>query len=270
MSYGDYYSGFVKQRQVFFVYNSKGYVITCSSLLAYYDDYAEVFDDIVQSFEIVSKIPTPVQNIPPTASISASPTTIFEGGSVSLNAFGSFDPDGRIISYEWNFGEGETGSGGITSHTYTSSGSYSLLLTVTDDKDATATSTIRITVKSEEPTPTTPPTKTPTPSPTPAKNKGSIDVSTNPSGAKVHLDGKYIGVTPVTIDVPFGSHTVKLTKGGYCDHEERVTVSSDDVTLTITKDLENVWWIDPRVIVSIIVTIFASIIGAYLFKNKPK
>nr|QNO49516.1 hypothetical protein FBKNMHLG_00035 [Methanosarcinales archaeon ANME-2c ERB4] len=169
-------------RLVVFVYNGKVYTILCASQVNVdYFDYAEVFDDMVESFEIVSKPPTPVQNIPPAASISATPTTIFEGSSVSLTALRSSDSDGEIISYDWNFGDGKTGYGKTTLHTYTSSGIYAVLLTVTDDKGATDTETISITVKPKEPTPTPTPTITftsrhtiitpsPTVPPTPGNN----------------------------------------------------------------------------------------------------
>jgi PKD repeat protein len=49
----------------------------------------------------------------------------------------SYDPDGSIASYDWDFGDGNTGSGVTTSHTYAVGGSYTVVLTVTDDEGAT-------------------------------------------------------------------------------------------------------------------------------------
>ncbi|GAG84872.1 unnamed protein product, partial [marine sediment metagenome] len=39
-----------------------------------------------------------------------------------FNASNSFDLDGNITDYSWDFGDGTTGSGEITIHTYTSNG----------------------------------------------------------------------------------------------------------------------------------------------------
>nr|MCR5853198.1 PKD domain-containing protein [Methanophagales archaeon] len=44
-----------------------------------------------------------------------------------------YDPDGTIVSYEWDFGDGSTASGAEVSHSYTSATSYKVTLTVTDD-----------------------------------------------------------------------------------------------------------------------------------------
>ena len=63
------------------------------------------------------------------------------------------------------------------------------------------------------------------------KQKGSIYATSNPSGAKVYLDGTYKGTSPITIpNVPVGSHTVKYTKSGYDDCSKAVTVNADQQT----------------------------------------
>src|SRR3989454_5777335 len=49
-------------------------------------------------------------------------------------------------SYAWNFGDGSTGSGAITSHSYSSVGQYSVTVTVTDSTGKTATSSQSVTV----------------------------------------------------------------------------------------------------------------------------
>ena len=60
---------------------------------------------------------------------------------MSFDASGSSDSDGHITSYQWAFGDGNTGSGVITSHTYTtaSSQSYYATLTVIDNRAEQAT-----------------------------------------------------------------------------------------------------------------------------------
>jgi len=55
----------------------------------------------------------------------------------SYDASGSLDPDGSIVSYGWDFGDGSTGTGVTPTHTYAVEGSYTVTLTVTDDAGAT-------------------------------------------------------------------------------------------------------------------------------------
>ena len=59
---------------------------------------------------------------------------------VAFNGSESTDDDGEIVSYFWNFGDGNTGSGESTTHTYTSQGLYNVELTVTDNRAAQTTS----------------------------------------------------------------------------------------------------------------------------------
>jgi PKD repeat protein len=55
------------------------------------------------------------------------------GDKVSLSGKGSFDPDGEIIKYTWNFGDGSLDSSGMdVNHTYGSPGNYTVTLNVDD------------------------------------------------------------------------------------------------------------------------------------------
>ena len=85
--------------------------------------------------------PPPV-NQPPTASFTFNVTDLM----VSFNAGASSDPDGSIVSYAWNFGDGTNGSGVTTSRTYAAAGTYNVTLTVTDNEGATGTLTQSVTV----------------------------------------------------------------------------------------------------------------------------
>ncbi|MFB3850666.1 MAG: Ig-like domain-containing protein [Acidobacteriota bacterium] len=49
-------------------------------------------------------------------------------------------------TYAWDFGDGQTGTGNVTSHTYTTAGTYTATVTVTDNTAATATASVTITV----------------------------------------------------------------------------------------------------------------------------
>jgi PKD repeat protein len=85
-------------------------------------------------------------NQPPVASVSAHPSPAGTGVPITFSAAGSFDPDGSIASYAWNFGDGTTGSGASTSKSYSTAGTYTVTLTVTDNGGASATATVTVTV----------------------------------------------------------------------------------------------------------------------------
>lgn len=58
----------------------------------------------------------------------------------------SKDPDGIIVQYLWNFGDGTTGRGPQFNHEYARLGEYTVQLTVVDDEGKTATSSKKIVV----------------------------------------------------------------------------------------------------------------------------
>jgi len=88
----------------------------------------------------------PPLNQSPLASFTAIPTSGVVPLEVSFDASGSHDPDGNILSYEWDFKDGNAGGGEIVNHTFSFAGNYNVRLTVTDDKGATDSTTKTITV----------------------------------------------------------------------------------------------------------------------------
>jgi uncharacterized repeat protein (TIGR01451 family) len=85
-------------------------------------------------------------NDPPIADPNG-PYTDTVGQPVQFDGSGSLDPDGTIISYDWDFGDGNTGTGVTPTHTYVSIGTYTVTLTVTDDDGATDTATTTATTR---------------------------------------------------------------------------------------------------------------------------
>ncbi len=69
--------------------------------------------------------------------------------TVKLDASRSRSLGPKIVSYEWDFGDGTTGTGKIVEHSYSSAGSYNVTLTITDDYGKTDSKTISHTIKSE-------------------------------------------------------------------------------------------------------------------------
>lgn len=73
--------------------------------------------------------------------------TVGVGTTVTFNASASQDPDGTIVSYFWDFGDGSNGTGVTTTHAYTELGTYIVTLTVRDAAGNSDTDTMTVTVK---------------------------------------------------------------------------------------------------------------------------
>lgn len=76
-----------------------------------------------------------VVNKPPTADFTL-PANGNINEAVSFDASVSEDEDGTITSYEWDFGNGQTGTGQTTSQTFTQAQTYNVTLKVTDNEGA--------------------------------------------------------------------------------------------------------------------------------------
>jgi hypothetical protein len=85
------------------------------------------------------------ENLQPVAdageSYSGSP-----GQTIRFDGSGSYDPNGIIASYSWNFGDGYNGSGIRPTHSYSNEGTYVITLTVTDNNGLTDTDTTTATI----------------------------------------------------------------------------------------------------------------------------
>jgi len=86
----------------------------------------------------------PVANQPPVADFecrapktSFTPPILFLESEIKFDAELSYDPDGSIVGFSWDFGDGTTSTEEwVTYHTYHSTGTHTVTLTVTDDEDA--------------------------------------------------------------------------------------------------------------------------------------
>ena len=179
----------------------------------------------------------PVPNIPPVAN-AGGPYSGEEGQNVAFDGSGSYDTDGYIVSYEWDFGDGSTGSGVSTEHSYSSDGTYNATLTVRDDKNATDTDTTTVEV---------------------TQNFIHIDgVSVTAAGTKIGGTTYVTATAAVTILDSSNNPVEGATVSGYwngstsdtdsavTDGTGTVTVNSDEVicpkkgTLTFTFTVNNV------------------------------
>lgn len=85
-------------------------------------------------------------NQPPRAIITANPISGNAPLNVQFTGSQSFDPDGTIISYLWNFGDATTSTQQNPSHVFLNPGAYTTTLTVADNQGATNTASVTITV----------------------------------------------------------------------------------------------------------------------------
>ena len=102
----------------------------------------------------VAKLNDESANLPPTAD-AGGPYTVDEGSSVMLSASGSSDPDGSIVSYEWDLdddGQYDDATGVTTSFSRTLDAIYTVGVKVTDDDDDFDTDSTTITVNNVAPT----------------------------------------------------------------------------------------------------------------------
>ena len=90
---------------------------------------------------------------PPTAGIS-NPGTVTVGQSASFSAGASIKGDGGISSYEWDFGDGGSGTGPSPSHTFATPGTFTVELTVEDDGGFASSIEREVTVTMPHPSPT--------------------------------------------------------------------------------------------------------------------
>lgn len=93
-----------------------------------------------QATDTVKVIVANTINDLPFVTFTIEPEISLAPATVLLDASGSYDPDGKIIAYVWNFGD-ETGritDSPKTTHTYTLAGEYTVTLTVQDSRGGTA------------------------------------------------------------------------------------------------------------------------------------
>ncbi len=73
------------------------------------------------------------------------------GEVIKFNSDGSTDPDGTIISYYWEYGDGNTSNVNNPKYAYINSGIYTVSLMVIDNKQSNHTSNTSVTVLENQP-----------------------------------------------------------------------------------------------------------------------
>jgi hypothetical protein len=110
-------------------------------------------DGINQAFDESDEVFTLAFNLPPIADADG-PYSGDVGESIQLDGTGSYDPDGQIVSYEWdldNDGQYDDATDAITSHSWPYRGVYTIGLKVTDDYGETDTDSASVRITGPDP-----------------------------------------------------------------------------------------------------------------------
>jgi len=107
------------------------------------------FDKKYLAFTTLVQLPP---NIPPIARIRKPVSALVESESSRLLAMTSIDPDGEMVLYEWDFGDGdsETAITWTVRHVFEKPGDYTVRLTVIDNRGSTASTTLVVRVLSTD------------------------------------------------------------------------------------------------------------------------
>jgi PKD repeat protein len=162
----------------------------------------------------------PPPNQAPTANANG-PYNAQVGDTINFSGAGSSDPDGTIVAYDWDFGDGSTGTGANPTHAYGAAGTFTVTLTVTDDGSPALTGTAITTATiTDAPPPNQAPTADPN-GPYSAQVGDTINFngsgSSDPDGALVAYDWDFgdgstgTGANPTHTYGAAGTFTVTLT-----------------------------------------------------------
>ncbi|MFC1803221.1 ABC transporter substrate-binding protein, partial [Thermoproteota archaeon] len=127
--------------------------------------------------------PPPEPNKLPVALAWSSETLEEIGTKLTFSATDSYDSDGNIVTYEWNFGDGTTATGEVVTHEYEVDGDYIVTLMVEDDEGEKTTNhdnLIFINIIGEKTFPTMD---------SPPIAKVAVDADILTVGEKIELDG---------------------------------------------------------------------------------
>ncbi|AYK08059.1 collagenase [Brevibacillus laterosporus] len=125
------------------------------TVTAYFVNY-KITKDGRFSYDVVfhGKLPkgSDSGNLAPEVEING-PYTGVVAESVSFSSKGTRDKDGKIMSYQWDFGDGQTSQEENPTHVYAEAGTYEISLQVTDDakQKVTKKTTVTISEKANKP-----------------------------------------------------------------------------------------------------------------------
>jgi len=105
-----------------------------------------VLDEQGASSTAELEISVAVANAAPIVSFSHAPTTPIPGEVVRFDATATYDPDGAVTSYAWDFADGGTADGMTAEHVFATPGTYTVTLIACDNQGHSARNSYEITV----------------------------------------------------------------------------------------------------------------------------
>jgi hypothetical protein len=99
----------------------------------------------------LAQYPIVVRNRHPVPIIYVSPTDFIVNRTVTFSSIDSFDYDGEILKYDWEFGDGGKAIGSVVDHVFITARDYLVRLTVTDNYGASEIVTKNIFINNHHP-----------------------------------------------------------------------------------------------------------------------
>ena len=104
-----------------------------------WETYRVTVDSVeaLSGYDVLALLADPVEiaveseTAAPVAAVDG-PYAALENESITMSGAGSTDPDGDALTYDWTFGDGQTGTGVSVAHDYETGGTYQIRLVVTD------------------------------------------------------------------------------------------------------------------------------------------
>jgi len=90
----------------------------------------------------------PKTNRPPILALDVLPREGYAPLDVVFDASGSLDPEGKALTIQWDFDDGEVATGATATHSYRSAGKYQVRVTVADPEGESASASVPIVVRS--------------------------------------------------------------------------------------------------------------------------
>jgi hypothetical protein len=112
----------------------------------YTSDFSTAISDVPSGRSRVDIYFKPESGLPPVAILNASKTVVAVNHTIDFDASGSYDPDGSILAYIFDFGDGTFKGGSEHTHYYSTPGTYGVILTVRDNNNLVAYAYKNITV----------------------------------------------------------------------------------------------------------------------------
>lgn len=173
----------------------------------------------------------------PVANVDANVTSGDVPATIVFSSNGSYDPDGSIASYSWDFDDGTTSSEPNPTHTYQIAGDFVVTLTVTDDSGETSHNSIFLKIQFPNQPPIAVASANPTDGTAPLDVVFSASGSYDPDGSigNIHWDfgdgWEYWGSPAYHTFEQDGVYNVVLTV-----YDNRGATGTDTITITVGGD----------------------------------